>query len=74
MRNKIKLYMAVSTDEFELPLFISEDIKEVATRYGITYNDILSRISNGRSGKTNGVKFIRIDVEDDESSIISTWN
>lgn len=56
-----KLYMAVETDKYELPLFVVDTLRELADRYGFSIEYVLSAISHGYSGKKAGMKFLRIE-------------
>lgn len=58
----MNLYLAVTTDELELPLFVTENLQEMADKYNVTKNNILASISHRRSGKYSRVKFVRIDI------------
>jgi hypothetical protein len=63
----MKLYLAVTADEYELPIAVEETCAELARRFGITNASLLSTLSHGDStGRYSGHKFIRIEVEDDE--------
>lgn len=59
-----KLYLAVTPDEFELPLCVCESVEEIAGVYGVSSNTVLSSITHDRSGKSTGRKFIRIEIND----------
>lgn len=63
----MKLYLAVTADEYELPVCVEEDYHVLARLYGITPNCLLSQIGHGSSGKQQGVKFIRVVIDDDNS-------
>lgn len=54
-----KLYMAVTADKYELPLIVGT-AKEVAAYGGITTSGMSSMISNGRNGKVNKFKYVKI--------------
>lgn len=54
------LYMAVTADKYELPLFVG-NVKEVATWAGITENNLHSQISKHMSGKNRGYKFVKVE-------------
>lgn len=60
-----KLYLAVTPDEYELPLFVADSAVELAKMFSTTANVVSSCISHNSSGKKAGVKFIRIVVEED---------
>lgn len=57
--------MAVTPDKLELPVYIADTPKELANRYGLTADNVLSQIANNMSGKTRGVKFVRVIIDDE---------
>ncbi|SMB86395.1 hypothetical protein SAMN00017477_0892 [Peptoniphilus asaccharolyticus DSM 20463] len=59
------LYLGVTTDEFELPLCVSDTAAELARMYGMTPNAVYCNIYNNQDGTRNGIKFLRIEVEDE---------
>lgn len=59
------IYMAVTPDKYELPIYVSDDLSEIADHFNITKNNLKSSISHNRSGLTTGRKFIRVKVEDE---------
>lgn len=63
MGNKKPIYMLVSEDELELPLFVTDNIQELAARVGTTAASIYSAIahSNRKGGKS---KYKRVYVEE----------
>nr|DAI34355.1 MAG TPA: NUMOD1 domain protein [Caudoviricetes sp.] len=60
-----KLYMAVTPDELELPLFVTENIDELAKKFNTTTGTIWSCISHKSSGRNAGARYIRIILEDE---------
>lgn len=60
---KKKLYMAVETDEYELPLYVADTSSELADWSGLSIGYVLSAISHGYSGKKAGMRFLRIEVK-----------
>ena len=58
--------MAVATDKYELPLYVADTARELSDWSGYNINYVLSAISHQYSGKKIGMKFIRIEVEDDQ--------
>lgn len=59
------LYLGVTTDEFELPLCVSDTAAELARMYGMTPNAVYCNIYNNQDGTRNGIKFLKIEVEDE---------
>ncbi len=60
---KKKLYLAVTTDKYELPLYVSDTAKGLADWSGYSSGYILSAISHDYPGKKAGMKFLRIEIE-----------
>ena len=56
----MKLYLAVSRDEFKLPLIVADSLKELSKFTGASVNTIASSISKGY-----GV-YERVIIEDEE--------
>ena len=56
------LYMAVTPDKYELPLAVKTNAKDIAELFGTTEKTVYSSISKNRSGKRNGVKFVKVTV------------
>ena len=61
-----KLYMAVTADHLELPLYVTDSCKELASRYGISSNNLTSQIANNTSGKNRGTKFVKVIFDDND--------
>ena len=61
-----KLYMAVTSDDLELPVYVTDDYKELAEAYGINKFTLLSSISKGLNGRYNGVKFVKVIIDDED--------
>ncbi len=60
---KKKLYMAVETDEYELPLYVADTSRELSDWSGFSIGYILSAISHGYSGKKAKMRFLRIEID-----------
>lgn len=57
------LYMAVTTDKYELPLAVEPYADDLAELFGFTKKSVYEAISKGRSGKKKGVKFVKVQLE-----------
>lgn len=68
-KNTIKLFMAVTPDKYELPLFVTPSLDEMAKTFHKSKMVISSSICHQRSGNRCGVKFIVIEVENDDGKI-----
>lgn len=60
----LKIYMAVTPDKYELPLYVADNTRELANVFNTSDGNVKSCISKGKSGTTNGYKFIRVEVEE----------
>jgi len=66
-------YMAVTPDEYELPICVRKTSREIAEVFGVTSNCVKSSISHGKSGKTSERKFVRVELEDEDIEDINIW-
>lgn len=68
----MKLYMAVTADRYELPLFVTNSAKEMAQFMQQPIRQVYTLVCPSRSnrfkdnGKNRGYNLVRIEVEDDE--------
>lgn len=58
----MKLYLSVTSDKYELPLYVAKSPRELAEVYGIKESSVLERIARKETGEKKGYKFLRIDV------------
>lgn len=58
--------MAVTADEYELPIAVANSPSELGKMVGVSENTVSSAISHNQNGKTRGYKFIMVIVEDEE--------
>ena len=65
------LYMAVTADKYELPLIVGT-LYQVAEYGGVQLKTVQQSISLKRSGRMNGFKYVRVNVEDDDELRQST--
>ena len=65
------LYMAVTADKYELPLVVGT-LYQVAEYGGVQLKTVQQSISLKRSGRMNGFKYVRVNVEDDDELRQST--
>lgn len=57
-----KIFMAVTADKYELPVFIADTIPELARKLKVPAASIRSSICRGDTGKTRGIKFIKVII------------
>lgn len=61
-RSKKYLWMAVTADKYEFPIYITDNIPELAEKVGMTRSSLSSAISRQHSGRNKEMKFVRIDT------------
>ena len=67
---KMKLWVAVSHDKYELPLFVARSAAEMAEHFGVTQTNVMSSAYHARVDKVKGYrKFISVDVEFDDEEL-----
>lgn len=62
----MKIYMGVTPDKYELPIFVADSLKELAEMSGFDYDSIRCRISKKSSGRNHGIKFIKVVIDEEE--------
>lgn len=58
------LYMAVTPDEYELPIAVAGSVTELSNMIGKKRDLISCAICKKLNGNASGMKFIRIEVEE----------
>lgn len=61
MRNRNALYMAVTPDEYELPIAVADTLDDLAQMRKRPKSRIKEAIARSRSGEIIGEKYIRVD-------------
>lgn len=61
-KRKKVLYMAVTPDQYELPLAVADTAAELGQMFGKTKGLVLSSISHNRDGRHTGMKFVRVPI------------
>lgn len=61
----MKVYMAVTADEYELPVAITTNAAEMGKICGLTRASVLSSISKGHTCRKLNAKIIRLEIEED---------
>lgn len=59
------LYLWVSKDEFELPLYVSDSLSELATVTNTRKNTISSIICKHKKGIIKKTRFVAVEVDDE---------
>lgn len=52
--------MAVTADEYELPMSIADSAKELGAIYGVTADTVITLARGNWSGKTAGRRFVKV--------------
>lgn len=60
------LWMAVTADELELPVAVADTAKELSVMLGMTNNGVLANISRGRKNAKGGLRYVRVEVGNDD--------
>lgn len=60
-----RLLLYVTRDEYELPLFVTDSVEELAEYAGVTRATIDSKLCNVRHGKTKKSRYREVWIEDD---------
>lgn len=63
---KIKIYLAITADEYELPLYVTTNASEMARHYGLNPATVLSAITQNKSGRNTSRKFTSVEVFEDD--------
>lgn len=58
------LWLAVTADEYELPLIVADTAKELANKCGITTGTVKSSVYQNCSGIAAGRKLIKVEVKE----------
>lgn len=58
------LFMAVTTDKYELPLAVEEKAIDLANRLGINYSSVRNQINQKPKKPSIGVRCLKIEIEE----------
>ena len=69
MRNEkgemeMTLYMAVTPDEYELPIAVADGPTELARKFNLNKSTVLGSIIRKQNGKTRGIRFERVEIDE----------
>ncbi len=59
------LWLAVETDQYELPIAVADTAEELGNFFGVKKNSIINCVLRGRNGRENGYKYIRVEYGSD---------
>lgn len=54
------LWLAVETDQYELPIAVADTAEELANYFGVKQTTVFNCVMRGRNGRENGYKYIRV--------------
>ena len=60
------LYLAVSTDKYELPIAVAGSAFELERLLGLGRGTVISHISKVRHGTLRKQKYLKIEIDDEE--------
>ena len=60
------VWLAVTPDEYELPIAVADSAGSLARILKVPESRVRSNWNNRRSGKNNGQKIIRIEIEQED--------
>ena len=60
------LWLAVSIDKYEFPIYIEDTAKELGARLGISGDTVIQAVIRKRDGKKSGRKILKIEVSEEE--------
>jgi biotin operon repressor len=67
----MKIYMAVTPDKYELPIFFCESGKELAKLCGVSSSNLYAEISRWKKGgrystdgRRRGYRFVSVEIEE----------
>lgn len=58
------LYLAVTSDEYELPIFVEDSANKLAKKLGVSQNSVYLAISKNLSGKIQGRKIVKVEIRE----------
>ncbi len=62
----MKVYMAVTADNIELPLYVADNCKDLARHIGRPYSHVKTILSRGTITQ-DGIKLVRVEITDSET-------
>ena len=54
------LWMAVTADEYELPICVADTARELGEKYGVTADTVITLARDDSSGKIIGKKYVKV--------------
>lgn len=60
--SKDYLWLAVTPDQYELPLAVADTAEQLAAMFGLKRGSVISMVSKKASGTKTGRKFVKVRV------------
>ena len=60
----MNIWMAVTADEYELPIRVADTARELAELMGVSANSIHSFVSRGDNGAYTGIRYVKVEVDE----------
>lgn len=60
------VWMQISKDKYELPIFVAETAQELADICGVSVNTVQSAVCRNEHGEYEKSQYIKVRVEDDD--------
>lgn len=61
---EMTLYMAVTPDEYELPIAVADGPTELARKFNLNKSTVLGSIIRKQNGKRRGIRFERVEIDE----------
>lgn len=58
------IWMAVTADEFELPLCVADSARKLGEKFGVTADTVMTLARAHLSGRTTGRRFVKVRNDD----------
>lgn len=56
------LWLAVTPDQYELPLAVADTAEQLAAMFGLTRGSVINLVSKNAPGTMSGRKFVKVEV------------
>lgn len=54
------LWLAVTADEYEFPLFVADTAKELGDKFGVSTSTIMTYAMRQHNGRENGYRYLKV--------------
>jgi hypothetical protein len=58
------LWLAVTPDKYEFPIYIEDSSSKLAEKLGITASTVIVSVSRNKSGINSGRKIVKVELDD----------